>query len=203
MNCLMSTADRTSNILDRLTVSDSSERVTIAEIMLGLKGRAFALLLVLLGLPNCLPMPPPIALISGFLIGFIAIQLMLGFQTPWLPRRVLAMGVARDTLEKTLKRARPYVLAMERLSKPRLSIFESSTILRVMGVLLFILSIAMIVAVPVIGQIPLGIAVCLIGLGLVEKDGFVVLSGLLVGVIGVVISGSVVVAFVLGLLNVV
>ncbi|MBY0612095.1 MAG: exopolysaccharide biosynthesis protein [Beijerinckiaceae bacterium] len=199
----MPTADRTSNILERLTMSDSRERVTVAEIMLGLRGRAFALLLVLLGLPNCLPMPPPIALISGFLIGFVAIQLILGFQTPWLPRRVLALSVARDALEKTLKRAKPYVLAMERLSRPRLSIFESATILRLMGVLLLILSIAMIVAVPVIGQIPLGIAVCLIGLGLVEKDGFVVISGLLVGVIGVAISGSVVVAFVLGLLNVV
>ena len=203
MNCLMPSIDRTSNILDRLTTADTSERVTIGEIMDRLQDRAFALMLVLLGLPNCLPMPPPIALISGFLILFVAIQLVLGFHQPWLPRKLLALSVGRVALDNTLKRARPYVLALERLSRPRFSFMESGVIMRVMGALLVVIAIAMIVAVPVIGQIPLGIGVCLIGLGLVEKDGIVVVSGLAVGTVGVAIAGSVVIAFVLGLLNVV
>ena len=203
MTCYMPSADRTSNILDRLTMADASERVSVGEIMASLQGRAFALLLVLLGLPNCLPMPPPIALISGFLIAFLAIQLIIGLRTPWLPRKILSLSVGRAALDRTLKKARPYVLAMERVSRPRLSVFESSTILRVMGVLLFIVSIAMIIAVPIIGQIPLGIAVCLIGLGLVERDGYVVIAGISIGAVGVAISGSVVIAFILGFLNVI
>ena len=203
MNTLMPSVDRTSSILDRLTEAESGDRVSIGEIMASLQGRAFALLLVLLGLPNSLPMPPPIALISGFLVAFLAIQLMLGFRVPWLPQRVQRLTVGRAVLDATLKRARPYVVAMERLSRPRLSMFDTAVSMRIVGLLLLLLSIAMIVAVPVIGQIPLGIAVCLIGLGLVERDGVIVIGGLLVGAVGVAISGSVVVAFILGLLNVV
>jgi len=199
MTNLMPSIDRTSSILDRLAESDTGERVSVAEIMAGLQGRAFALFLVLLGLPNSLPMPPPIALISGFLVALIALQMMLGFTSPWLPGSVLRLTMGRAALETTLKRARPYVLAMERFSRPRLAFFDTAVSMRVVGVLLFLLSIAMIVAVPVIGQIPLGIAVCLIGLGLVERDGIVVIAGLFVGAIGFAISGSLALAFVLGL----
>jgi hypothetical protein len=39
-----------------------------------------------------------------------------------------------------------------------------------------------------VGQIPLGLAVCLVGLGLVERDGFVVVGGLLIGSIGLTLS---------------
>ena len=51
-----------------------------------LRDRAFALLVVVLALPNCLPMPPPIPLVCGFLLAFVAIQIALGRSTPWLPR---------------------------------------------------------------------------------------------------------------------
>lgn len=199
MNYLMPSMDRTSSILERLTESDTGDKVSVAEIMAGLQGRAFALFLVLLGLPNSLPMPPPIALISGFLVALLALQMILGFTAPWLPRRVLRMSVGRQALETTVKRARPYVLAMERFSRPRLAFFDTAVSMRLVGALLLLLSIAMIVAVPVIGQIPLGIAVCLIGLGLVERDGVVVIAGLFVGAIGFAISGSLALAFVLGL----
>ena len=40
----------------------------------------------------------------------------------------------------------------------------------------------------VVGQIPLGLAVCLVGLGLVERDGLLVLGGLGVGALGVTLS---------------
>ena len=46
-----------------------------------------------------------------------------------------------------------------------------------MGVALLAFSLALVTAAPVIGQIPLGLAVCLVGLGLVERDGYVVVGG--------------------------
>jgi len=190
---------RTSQVLEQLTKSDSAERMTIAEIVAVLRGRAFALMLFLLGLPNCLPMPPPIALVSGFLLAFVALQMIAGFTTPWLPRKVLALSVGRAALERTLLRARPAILTLERLARPRFFLLASRYASRVMGVLVLLLSMAMIVAVPVIGQIPLGIGICLIGLGLVERDGLIILVGLLIGAVGVFISSSIVAAFVHGL----
>ncbi len=43
-----------------MLASQEGERLTVGDIVAVLRDRAFALLVVLLGLPNCLPMPPPI-----------------------------------------------------------------------------------------------------------------------------------------------
>ncbi len=196
-----SSVERTSDILEQLAVSSTGETITVSEIVGVLRDRAFALMLVLLGLPNCLPMPPPIALVSGFLIAFVALQMILGFPVPWLPKRILALSMGRATLERTLTRASPYIRFLERLAKPRLTLLDSPLAVRALGILLLIIAIAMIVAVPVIGQIPLGIAVCLIGLGLVERDGLLVIAGLISGMIGVAIAGSVILGIVLGILQ--
>lgn len=52
------------------------------------------------------------------------------------------------------------------------------------------MAIGMLFAAPFIGQMPYGIAVCLVGLGQVERDGILVLSGIIAGVIGVMLSAS-------------
>jgi hypothetical protein len=71
--------------------------------------------------------------------------------------------------------------------------------MRLMGVLLFLLSMGLLFAPPLVGQIPLGIAVCLVGLGLVERDGVVVLGGLAIGSFGLTLSLSFVYAVVAGI----
>jgi hypothetical protein len=152
------------------------------------RDRAFALLVVLLGLPNCLPMPPPIPLVCGLVLLVIAIQIVAGMSAPWLPRRLLDQSIARATVEKAVNRAVPLLRRLERWSRPRLSVFDGAVGMRGMGVLILALALALIVAPPFFGQIPLGLAVSLIGLGLVERDGFVVLIGLLIGGVGVGIS---------------
>ncbi|MBX9875363.1 MAG: exopolysaccharide biosynthesis protein, partial [Beijerinckiaceae bacterium] len=43
---------------------------------------------------------------------------------------------------------------------------------------------------PFIGQIPLGLAVCLVGLGLVERDGLLILAGAAFGAVGLVLSAG-------------
>ena len=171
-----------------MLASQESERLTVGDIIAVLRDRAFALLVVLLGLPNCLPMPPPIPLVCGLVLLVIAIQIVAGMSAPWLPRRLLDQSIARETVAKAVKRAVPLLRRLERWSRPRLSVFDGALGMRGMGVLILALALALIVAPPFFGQIPLGLAVSLIGLGLVERDGFVVLIGLVIGGIGVGIS---------------
>ena len=171
-----------------MLASQESERLTVGDIVAVLRDRAFALLVVLLGLPNCLPMPPPIPLVCGLVLLVIAIQIVAGMTAPWLPRRLLNQSIARETVEKAVTRAVPLLRRLERWSRPRLSVFDGAIGMRGMGVLILALALALIVAPPFFGQIPLGLAVSLIGLGLVERDGFVVLIGLVIGGVGVGIS---------------
>ncbi len=121
-------------------------------------------------------MPPPIPLVCGLLLLLVAIQIAVGMSAPWLPRRLLGQSIKQSDVQRAVKRAVPILRKLERWSRPRLSVFETAIGMRGMGVALLALALALIVAAPLIGQIPLGLAVCLVGLGLVERDGIVVLA---------------------------
>jgi len=191
---------RTSDVLTVLA-SQEGDRLTVGDIVAVLKDRAFALLVVILGLPNCLPMPPPIPLICGLLLLLVAVQLIAGMSSPWLPKALLRRSVARRDVERAANRAVPLLRRLERWSRPRLAVFDSALGMRGIGVILLTLSAALVVAAPIVGQIPLGIAVCLVGLGLVERDGIVVLAGLAVGAFGVAVNAGFVYAVVYGLMS--
>lgn len=189
---------RTSEILATLA-AQPSERLTVEDILAVLRDRAFALLVVLLGLPNCLPMPPPIPLVCGLLLALVALQIAFGRPTPWLPAALLRRSIAKVDIERAVTRALPIFRRLERFSRPRMSLFDSGFAFRLMGVLLLILALGLLFAPPFVGQIPLGFAVCLVGLGLVERDGIVVLGGLAIGGLGLTVSLGFVYAVVSGI----
>ena len=65
------------------------EEVTLREVMTVLHGRGFILLMLLLSLPFCTPIPlPGLSTPLGCVILLIAVRLALG-QKPWLPARFL------------------------------------------------------------------------------------------------------------------
>jgi hypothetical protein len=178
---------RTSQILLALA-SQPGERLTVREIMAVLQDRAFALLIVLLGLPNCLPMPPPIPLVCGLLLALVAIQIVFGREVPWLPSQLMNRSMARSDVERAVGRAVPTFRRLERISRPRMTFLDTPLAMRLMGAVVLVLSLGLLFAPPFVGQIPLGLAVCLVGLGLVERDGLVVLGGLVIGAIGLTLS---------------
>ncbi|MGO4523540.1 exopolysaccharide biosynthesis protein [Microvirga sp. 2MCAF35] len=178
---------RTSQILLALA-SQPGERLTVRQIMTVLQDRAFALLIVLLGLPNCLPMPPPIPLVCGLLLALVAIQITFGREAPWLPRQLMNRSVARTDVERAVNRAIPVFRRLERISRPRMTVLDTPLSMRLMGAVILILALGLLFAPPFVGQIPLGLAVCLVGLGLVERDGLVIIGGMIIGSIGMTLS---------------
>ncbi len=196
----MSSVARTSDVINLLALQES-DRLTVGDIVAVLRDRAFALLIVILGLPNCLPMPPPIPLVCGLLLLMVAVQITAGMAAPWLPRALLRRSIARSDVERAAARAVPLLRRLERWSRPRMRLFETALGMRVVGLILLTLSLALIVAAPLVGQIPLGIAICLVGLGLVERDGLVVVIGLGIGVLGVMLNAGFVYAIVSGIMS--
>ena len=190
---------KTSEILVALVQRDS-ERLSVGEIVYTLGPQAFALLVFVLGLPNCLPMPPPIPFLCGLLLAVVAIQMIIGLEVPWLPGRLLRRSVLRADVKRAVEQALPRLRSLERLSRARLTLFGSSIGMRIIGAIVFVIALGLLVAAPLIGQIPLGLAACLVGLGLVERDGAIVLGGVLLGVIGIGLSLGFVAAIVGGIL---
>ncbi len=166
------------------------ERIAVGSIVAALKDRAYALLVVLLGLPNCLPMPPPIPLVCGLVLAFVAAQMLAGRVTPWLPPTLLARSIGKPELTRAVGRAMPALTWLERFSRPRLTMLGGTYAIPVLGLLILVLALGLVVAAPFIGQIPLGLAVCLVGLGLVERDGVLIIIGAVFGAFGLALSAG-------------
>src|SRR5215210_7264423 len=72
--------------------------VTLREVLDVTHGRAYTLLLILLALPFCTPIPlPGFSTPFGLLIALIGARLAL-LQEPWLPERVLNKPLSRKFL---------------------------------------------------------------------------------------------------------
>lgn len=184
-----------------LLAAEPEERISFSDILAILSDRSFAILVVLLGLPNCLPMPPPIPTISALLLIMIAVQIAMQRPEPWFPGAILRGSVARTDVLRAVTRALPVVSVLERWSRPRLGVFGQRTGAMLSALLLTTMALGMLMAAPLIGQVPYGLAVCLIGLGQIERDGVLVLSGVVAGAVGVVLSASFVYGVILGLRN--
>jgi hypothetical protein len=192
---------RTSEVLNKLAATPG-DRLSVATIFASLGDRAFALLIVILGLPNCVPlMPPPIPLLCGFLLVGVALQIGFGRKMPWAPNFVLERSVAHKDVERAAARVMPYVLKMEKLSRQRLQWFKPGSANILIALLLVMLALGIITAAPFIGQVPWGLAVCLIGLGLVERDGLLVIASMAVTLVAASLSAGFVYAILVAVKN--
>ncbi len=189
---------RTSEVLNKLAATPG-ERLSVETIFASLGDKAFALLIVILGVPNCIPMPPPIPIFCGFLLIGVAVQISMGLKSPWAPQFILGRTVALQDVQRAATRAMPLVMKMEQFSRTRLQWFRASLANILIALLLATLSLGIITAAPVIGQIPWGLAVCLMGLGLVERDGVLVIASLVAALIGASLSAGFVYAIVIAI----
>ncbi|MGL4729120.1 MAG: exopolysaccharide biosynthesis protein [Bosea sp. (in: a-proteobacteria)] len=166
------------------------ERLYVRDVMRVLGDRAYALLVVLLGLPNCLPLPPPIPLMCGLMLAGVAAQLLIGRLQPWLPPFLLKQSVSMSMVANASRRVLPWLVRIERFCQPRMVIFQQYLALRLIGLVLLALALGLLVAAPIIGQIPIGLGVCLIGLALVERDGVLLMAGCIIGAIGLALTAG-------------
>ena len=137
-------SERISSILLRLPEQGSGERLAVSDIVSALGTRGYSILIVILGLPNSLPMPPPIALVSGILMVFISLQMVLGRPSPWLPASVLKRDLSRADVSRAIERAMPWVSWIEKLAQPRYVAFDTRVGLRLIGFGLLILSLGLV-----------------------------------------------------------
>ena len=187
-----------SAILSGLTAARAGSRLTLGSILDALGERGFALLMLLLALPNCIPMAPPVPFLCGLLIAVLAAQMAAGRRTPWLPRAILDLSVDAGDAARMVEKARPFIQRIERMLDARAQTLTVAPGVRVVAVALLFFALALLVAAPIVGQIPLGIAIALTGIGITERDGVVVMAGLVLGSVGVAVSVGFVAAVVAG-----
>lgn len=160
-----------------------SDRISLGEIMDALGDRAFGALLLILSIPNVLPVPG-LSTATGVPMILIGAQMALGRHSPWLPRRMLAATFDRKAFLGVIRRAKPWADRLERHLRPRLPVLAGPTAERFVGVAVMVL--AAVLALPIVfGNQPPAFSIALIALGLMESDGAFVSAGLIAGLLSI------------------
>jgi hypothetical protein len=176
---------RASEIIEDFVTQTHDERIAVGALTEMLGDRAFGMLALVLALPNIIPLPG-LSTLTGAPIAVLGAQLAMGKQAPRLPRRLAAATFSRDALLGVLKRAHPSIERVERRFRPRLPWFTHGPGERLAGAAMALLG--AVLSLPVVfGNLPPAAAIAVIALGLIEKDGLVVVLGLVLGVIAVIL----------------
>jgi hypothetical protein len=192
--------ERTSEVLATLAHGDG-ERVTFGEILLGLRHRAAGFATLIFSLPCCLPMPPGIPTVCGIALVIIALNLIAMRRRLWLPAAIAGKTVARSDLDRMVVRATPLMRRLERYCRPRLPIVTESVGKVLVGLVIFVLGFIMILPIPFVGNMPPAIAASVIALGMTERDGLIVLIGLVVSVAAVIVASATTWAAIVGIIG--
>jgi hypothetical protein len=177
------------------------ERATFKEILTGLRHRAFGFTMLIFALPCILPMPPGIPTVCGVALVIIALNLIAVRRRLWLPRAIADKTIARADLRRMVDRALPLMQRLERICRPRLPAVTEPVGKVFIGLVVLVLGLVMILPIPLLGNMPPGIAASVIALGVTERDGLVVLVGLVVAVVAVAVASAATWAAILGLIN--
>lgn len=179
---------RISDVLSSIA-GDGGGTVRLGEVVAALGDRGYGLLILVLAAPNLLPIYiPGLSAVFGIPLALIAVQMALGLPRPWLPKKLLRRPFRRREFASLTQRILPWVIRLERVLKPRLPALTHPIAERLLGVLALVLAITLALPIPLTG-IPLGIALALIGAGLIERDGLVMLTGLAIAAVAMAYSG--------------
>ena len=181
-----------SEILIGIAGDDSRDFVTIAALMKALEGRARAALILIFAFPNALPAIPGTSGILGLPLLYITFQMMLG-RNRWLPKINAERGLPRERFAQLIDRLGPYLARTERLLRPRWRVLSGHTAEYILGAVCLVLAIVRTLPVPLGNMLP-AFSMCLIALGILERDGLWVVFGLVSSVVALVISAGVVYA---------
>ncbi len=188
--------------LDRLAQRRGEDgEVSLGTLLDELDERAFGLLLLVLALPCCIPLLWGIPQIVALPMLAIAFQIARGQDHPWLPEALRQRRFAVSGMHGVVRRAQRYLGWAERLARPRLNRLTEGVGLRIVGFLLLIPTASILVPLPSTNTAP-GIGVAIASVGLLERDGLLVLLGLLFGLAWVmllVFLGAEAIAFAKGL----
>ena len=179
-----------SQIHDAIAADEARERVSVADLVRAMEGRALGALLLIFALPNALPAIPGTSGILGLPLLYLAAQMMLG-RPPWLPKVVSGRSMPRADFAALVGRVNPWLEWADRFTAPRLQLLVDPRVVQVVGGFCLILSMVLVLPIPLGNMLP-AIAICLIALGVLERDGLWIGGGIVVGVGSLFVASSVI-----------
>lgn len=174
------------DILDDLKERTSAEPdrqpdASLRDFIERLDERAFGLALFLFALPSSVPFIYVLPQILSVPMLALAGQMAAGRESPWLPAKMQDRRFEIRPLRAVIERCEPYTRWFEAIARPRFVSLTGRLGVRIIGALLLIPAFSVLVPLPGTNAVPaMGISIA--SLGLIERDGLLVMLGLFIGI---------------------
>lgn len=192
----MSKESLSTTLRDLIARDESGADVSIANVFQRIGDRGFGLLLMILSLPSALPLPAPgYSTPFGILLAILALQMIFGRRSPWLPAWTGKLKLSGGFAEKMLGMSAKFFRYIEYFIRPRMRWISSRAGLPFMGVLVLIMACLMILPIPLTNTFP-AFVIFLIGIGLTEEDGLFCFGASVLALVSTALYGYVLYLFI-------
>jgi hypothetical protein len=168
----------------------SKQRKTLQELIDDFADKSFAVLFLLLLAIPALPLPTGgITHIFEIIAMLLALELIVGRKTVWLPKRWLSKTLPTSLQTSALPRFLKILKWAEKYSRPRLEQIQNSAIYsRVNGTIILLFVVFAFLAPPFSGLDTLpSLGVVLLSLGLIFEDALMSIIGVILGSTGILL----------------
>lgn len=188
-----------SEVLTRLASDWDQPRISVAQLITALGDRGLIGLLLILSLGNVIPNPPGTSAVLGLPMFYLSWQMMRGAM-PWLPRVLAARSFDTEHFRVIVSRSMPYLNRVERLLRPRLPALSEPRAMKILGAVCLLLTVVLLLPIPLGNLLP-GLAIAIITLGALERDGLWIAGGVTFGIASTAFLASAVIVVAQALLN--
>lgn len=189
--------ERLSDVLRSLLLASEGRAMKVSEMVEIMQGRGLYMVVVLLCLPFLSPVTiPGLSLPFGLAIAVCGLRIAFG-RKPWLPGVILRREISHTVLEKMVGVGCAIYERMERMVRPRMVfLFEGAGWRHAVGAAIALAGVLL--SLPIPPPFPLtntlpGFAVIFFALGLMERDGILVIAGYVLTAVATCYVGGIVV----------
>lgn len=165
--------------IDALIDAVHEQPIPLRDLIMVMKGRAYTLLLIIISMPFCLPIPlPGLSTFFGTIIALIGLRLSLRLQ-PKLPEKILNYELSPKILLRMLHSVKRVAKTLEVFLRPRLTwLVEWSILSHCIGTMICVSGILLLLPLPVpFSNVLPALAIFFLSAALLERDGLFVIVG--------------------------
>lgn len=170
-------AGGTSELVDRLlneAMADGESGIPLGRVIDRFSRRAFGGLVLFLTVPAFIP--APFGIFLGPLLALTGLQMILQYEHPWLPARVRAFAIPSERLRRLSQRLGNGLRRLEKVARPRWEWCAEGPGQMLSGITVIVLGTLLALPIPLTNW-PFGILLCVFALGLIERDGLLIVFG--------------------------
>ncbi|WP_333023619.1 exopolysaccharide biosynthesis protein [Wolbachia endosymbiont of Pentidionis agamae] len=178
-----------SSLLEEVASINNADKVTLLEIKAALHEYGLYIFIILFSLPLSIPLPVPPGYTTIFsipLLLFIS-QILLGFDSLWMPKWLEQKSFQHSTLVVILKKGSTILNKIEKFMKFRVAFIFCELGIRFLAFVMLISTFSIAIPLPFIHFIPAA-GITFIALGMMGKDGLLAIVGVLISILGLFIT---------------